>query len=167
MANLYVRIALAVALIGGSMWLYNWAYNNGVTAERGVWTKAQNDQLISAQKEYDKLKSDYDLLVTNNSDQYQKGLKDGQSKKTDVIKRVNNGTLVMRDKYAVGCPDPAPTSDTASGRRDASEGAELSRPLTEFLIGLASEADDVVKQLTSCQASYQALYDTCSPRQVF
>lgn len=167
MTNLYARIALVAVLIAGLWYSYNWAYDNGVTAERGVWTKAQNEELIQANKKYAELEYNYGILVTSYSDIYQKGLKDGQSKKSDVIARVNTGTLVMRDKYAVGCTEPVITSDPAPGRRDASTGTELSRPLTEFLIGLASEADDVVKQLTTCQASYQALYDTCSPRQVF
>jgi len=167
MSNLYVRIALVAALIAGLWYSYNWAYDNGVTAERGVWTSAQNEELINANKKYAELEYNYGILVTSYSDIYQKGLKDGQTKKSDVITRVNNGTLVLRDKNAVRCPEPIITSDAAPGRRDASEGAELSRPLTEFLIGLTTEADDVVRQLTTCQKDYQALYDVCSPRQVF
>lgn len=168
MSNLYVRIfgvlALMAALTYAVMSAYQWAYNNGVVAERGVWTKAQNEELLATRAELESLQFDYAKLVTDNSDQYQKGLKDGQNKKTDAIKRVNNGTLVLRDKYAADCGKSEITSDPAPGRRDATPEPGLSRETSEFLIGLASEADDVVKQLTTCQADYQALFLTCSRR---
>lgn len=167
LTNIYARIALLAVLIAGVMLAYRWAYNNGVTSERNVWVTTQNKALVETQTKLADLEYEYALLVTANSDSYQKGLKDGQLKKTNVIARVNDGTLKLRDKFAASCPEPVATSNAPSGGRDATPGSELSRQTSEFLIELASEADDVVKQLTTCQIDYKALFETCSQRQVF
>lgn len=167
MSKLYAYLALGAVLIGASIWLYNWAYNNGVTAERVVWTESQNKAVAAKQKVIDKLAYDYAQAINENSNQYQKGLQDGQVKKANVIASVNAGTIRLRDKHAADCNVASITSIAPAGGRDATEKGGLSRPLTDFLIGLASEADDVVKQLTACQQNYNALYLTCSARQVF
>jgi hypothetical protein len=168
MTNLYVRVAAILALLAlltfAVMQTYNWAYNNGVTAERGVWVKSQNDLLIHTQAKLSKLQREYDILITKNSEEYQKGLKDGQLKKSTAIAGVNAGTVKLRDKYAHSCPEPVAPSNAPSSGHNATPEPGLSRQTSEFLIGLASEADDTVKQLTGCQVAYKTLHDTCTTR---
>lgn len=172
MAKIIAVLALLAALIGATIYAYHWAYDKGAEAEKLTWVTAQNKALTDAQSalaatnsKLQSLQAAYNTTVTDNSAAYQKGLKDGQTKKTAAIASVNDGSLVLRDKYAASCPeskaDPVQTN-AAPGGRDAETRPGLSRETSEFLVGLTSEADEVVKQLSACQVDYQALYNQCS-----
>ncbi len=179
--NIWVKIgaflAITAVLTVLAMRAYDWAYDNGVTDQKVIAATEKNKRLIATNKalidtqtKLSQLEYDYAKLVTSNSDQYQKGLQDGQIKKRDIIASINAGTLKLQDNYAArtDCPTSATIAgDPSSGGRNATSDTGLSRETSEFLISLASEADDVVKQLTACQLDYNALYKTCSFREVF
>ncbi len=175
--NIWVKIgaflAITAVLTVLAIRAYDWAYDNGVTDQKVIAETEKNNRLIATnkaliatQKQLAQLELDYAKLVTANSDNYQKGLKDGQLKKSNAIASVNAGTLKLQDNYAAARTDCITgsnvESDPSSGGRNATESTGLSRETSEFLISLANEADDVVKQLTTVQADYKALYEFCS-----
>mgnify|MGYP001613099461 FL=1 len=73
-----------------------------------------------------------------------------------------SGALKLRDPArAVACPPASSGSQgaapgAAAGGRDGEAGSELSGAAAEFLLGLANEADDAVRQLAACQAVIKA-----------
>lgn len=96
------------------------------------WAKSFSEASRKYQREIDKNATDYVTLLATHP--------------------------VLRDPGAnhQACAGSAPsTSSTASGRDD-SAGGVLSGEATTFLLGLATEADSVVMQLTACQAVLEA-----------
>lgn len=159
-------IALAVlvgVIVVAVISAYSWAYENGVQAERVVWQHSENAKLQQAiahigglNKKIRDAERAHAVELQTVSNNYQQGLKHEKQKFNDAIASYRAGTISLRDKHAASSPAAcvgfaADLSAGASGR-DATEGAKLSQPLAEFLIGLAGEADEVVQQLTACQA---------------
>lgn len=167
LAKIIALCVLAGVILTAAISAYSWAYKNGVQAERVVWQKAENKALqitlADLQATQEKLRiaeNNHAVQLNHVSQTYQEKLTNEKQKLNNVIASYRAGTLSLRDKHATSdapaCAGiPAKTGTAASGR-DATEGAKLSQPLAEFLIGLASEADEVVQQLTACQAIVNA-----------
>lgn len=86
---------------------------------------------------------------------YERGKSDGKAAADHVLAGVADGTYVLRNKFR--CPAraaaEAPAGPAVSG---GAEGAGLSGEDVQFLVRFAAEADDVVRQLTACQAVTEA-----------
>jgi hypothetical protein len=154
---------LALVIAAAAISAYNWAYKNGVQAERVVWQQSENSKLQEAiahinglNKKIRDAERAHAVELQTVSNNYQQGLKHEKQKFNDVVASYRAGTISLRDKHAASsaptCAGFTAEIGTGAGRRDATEGANLSQPLAEFLIGLASEADEAVQQLTACQA---------------
>lgn len=95
-------------------------------------------------------------LVGAASTAYQEGLSHGKKDVDDAVRRVHAGYRLRdpgRTAAAAECAAGAAAApDAGAGRRDGEAGAELSAAASEFLLRIAGEADDVVRQLTACQA---------------
>ena len=162
LAKIIALAVLAGIIFAAAISAYNWAYKNGVQAERVTWQQSENAKLQEAithinglNKKIREAERAHAVELQTVSNNYQQGLKHEKQKFNDVVASYRAGTISLRDKHAAGSPAAcvgfaADLSAGASGR-DATEGAKLSQPLAEFLIGLASEADEVVQQLTACQ----------------
>lgn len=88
---------------------------------------------------------------------YQRGLTNGKAAADNVFAGVADGTYVLRDKFR--CPvarSGASPNPASTGSGDGQEGAVLSAADVQFLVRLASEADDTVRQLTAAQAVIEA-----------
>lgn len=166
---------LIVAIVAAVMHFYNWAYDNGEIHERQKWTEAESkaktdllDRAIKAENELRKTQAENQLALNNISAEYQKGLNDAKTKVNDAIAKSRAGDLVLRDKYttsnAAACSGVAKSSSSDPGGRNVQTGAELSGQTSEFLIGLANEADDTVRQLAACQTTVTQLVDFISKR---
>lgn len=85
---------------------------------------------------------------------YQKKLKENRDAKDRAIADLRR--THQRLSIPAACPPPGgggvPETRSASGGRDGEARAQLSQSAIDFLISLAAEADEVVLQLTACQA---------------
>lgn len=90
------------------------------------------------------------------SAQYQKGLEDGKTELQGAVDRLNTA-LRLRDKQlaAARAGNLSATATSPAGR-DASSPAGFLEAHGADALRLASEADDVTKQLTACQAIVRA-----------
>jgi len=167
-AKILALIGLALVISVALVQAYGWAYKNGVNAERVAWQTSQNLALNEANKklfdaeERARVAEHLHAVQLNTiSNTYQEKLTNEKQRHDNVIVSLRAGNLSLRDKYTEpGNAAPSATlsseTGTGTGGRNEAEGAKLSQPLAEFLIGLANEADEVVQQLTACQAIVNA-----------
>jgi hypothetical protein len=174
--SLLLYLGMAIAALGLVYLLAQWVDDNLVT-EAGVKAggerrdaeyqkrdaKALADALAAKKRaEEDKAaleKTNAELLAKAGAD-YTKGLADGKVDLDRAIARARAGARLRdpgRTAGATVCPGGATAeARPGAGGGDGAKGAELSLAATEFLLGLAAEADDVVRQLTSAQAVIRA-----------
>lgn len=151
---IYVFVAALVA------WLCSYIYDSGVISERERWQAKENAELVKRQQKILELTSEnrelerkrvleqsqfvqrYQELVNNENNRTKAVLADVAAQR----KRLSISTKTVR-----ACSDSASGIPAATYRGSATEDAELSDQAAQFLVGLASEADQVVHQLTLCQ----------------
>lgn len=138
----------------------------GEKAERALWLARENTGLVQANAKIKTLEEQYRTQEHKHaaamaaiSVQYQEDLKHVKATKDGIIAGLRGGTFRLRIPVA----SPVPTYGGAASGVGASTGgcdggtrAELSVEASEFLVGLTSEADEVVKQLGKCQAVIKA-----------
>lgn len=88
------------------------------------------------------------------SGDYERKLTDAQGKTRIALDAIRSGSVRLRDPGADqqasrGCPAETPAS---TGRRDGDTQGRLSGAASEFLLGLAADADRNTLQLAACQA---------------
>lgn len=164
--NVYVASGIALAWMAsvGASTMYG--HNEGVHAERARWQARENQQLAEANAKIRELTDAaraaeriHTEALNSVSDHYQGELRDAKKRHDDDLAAVRDGGLRLRDNYAAAvCPDTGRVSETGTGAsgHHAAGGTELSREATEFLLGLANEADQVARQLSACQAVIRA-----------
>lgn len=160
------RVLLAclclVVLVGLGYAYGQQQFGLGEKAEQSAWLKRENTELVAANIRIKELTDEvrrqerqHQQDMADASAQYQKDLKHEKATHERVVADLRSGALRLRVHLA--------SSQTAGGRGtgavgsgpggcDAATGGELSGPAAEFFVGLASEADEVVHQLTACQA---------------
>lgn len=152
---------------------YMWAYTNGVTATDLQWTTRENVQVVTAnnkivQLEQDarKKESEQGINVANIVDTYEKEKQNAKIENDATINNLNNGIIKLRDKYAASSTSTCSSSTSAIATNTPSDsqktGTELSQTTAQFLLGLTNEADDIVLQLTACQALLISDRQTCN-----
>lgn len=154
---------LLMAAVLGAIYAYGQQqFGLGEKAERTAWLNRENTALTKANTQIKALEDKYraqeqkhaqDMAAA--SAKYQEDLMHEKDTKDRVIADLRSGALRLR--VPVTCPDGAGGSGTAAPGpstigRDGETRAELSISASEFLVGLANEADQVVRQLTACQA---------------
>lgn len=162
----YLVASLAVV---GTVYLavnkaYNWAYDNGVTAEKLMWESRESEELAVANKTIldltDKARKDeaqHNLNLATISTNFE-GIRQNEKLKNDrIIADISAGTIRLRDKYANtsgkgSCASGSGEATTRTSEHNGETGSELSTTTSEFLYGLASESDEIIEQLTACQA---------------
>lgn len=134
----------------------------GEKAERTAWLARENTALIKANARIKELEDqtrarerEHAQDMAAASAKYQEDLTHEKAAKNRAVADLRSGALRLR--IPVTCPDGAGGSGSAplgpgTAGRDGEARAELSVQASEFLVGLASEADEVVHQLTACQA---------------
>lgn len=88
------------------------------------------------------------------SKEYQKRIAANETQRLTDLAAIDARTLVLRDPgtSSQACRDSAPATVASPSVGNGATGTELSPAASRFLLGLASEADSVVAQLTACQA---------------
>lgn len=160
--NPYVIIGLLVAW-GASLFGVGWWQNDaGHVAERTTWQTRENGELRTAnatikalQEQARKDEQTHAAELAAVSTDYERKLSDANKQRAADVAAIRAGTLRLRDPNPPGlraCGGLAAQVGAGAGRRDGPEGGELSEAAAGFLLELASDADDVARQLTACQA---------------
>lgn len=155
-------MGLAAALAGAYLYVDHRAYKRGADASTLLWQAREAEELAAANVEIERLNRaarDAERLQADRvaaiASQYEKDLENAKRTRDAALAAARAGTLVLRDP-ATTCQDPgaraAGAPPASAGGRDGPAGANLSPAFTDFLVDLASEADQVVAQLTACQA---------------
>ena len=140
-------------------------YKAGQQDERGAWLARDNEALRTANQRISTLQQkardqerDHGLAMDGIAAKHQQDLKDVRNEKDRVIADLRTRNLRLRvpvvatTSAACSGVSSSPEAGSGTGQRDGETTAELSGPAAEFLVGLASEADDVARQLSACQA---------------
>ena len=158
-------LILVVAVAAAVNKAYNWTYNNGVNSERTTWQARESGELAAANKKILELTTDARNQEAQNainlqtiSAYYEESKRNDKVKNDKVVDDLNNGVIRLRDKYAKSttCETTGPgrTGETATGtgERPGETGTEFSTTAAKFLYELTAEADEIVEQLSACQA---------------
>lgn len=163
-----LSLAATVGLLALLYFYGQHQFGQGEEAEKARWMARENIQLREANAEINQLNQQardqerqHAEAVAHISTQLQEQLQHVKSQKDSVIADLRAGALRLRIPVNTAAASPAcsgiPSEAYASASgRDGETRADLSAEAAEFLIGLASEADEAVRQLTSCQALLQA-----------
>lgn len=87
---------------------------------------------------------------------YQRGLQDGKAAVEGTVADLRADNLQLRKRFQCPAASPAGATATSAAGGDGEAQPGLSRADAEFLVRLAGEADDAVRQLTACQAVIDA-----------
>jgi len=161
-AQMYLLGALAVAALMAAMIVG--AYRAGQKAERAYWQERELQAVAAADKAltqaYETMRAmerNAQAAMVAASDAYQKELAHVRNEKDRVIAGLRARGIVLRDPWSPYIDaHPMPGTATGTGGCDATQGGEFSQQTAEFLVGLASEADEVVVQLGRCQQVVRA-----------
>lgn len=153
MARALGGLLLALALLGAG---YGWGDHAATNRIAAASLAAERTKAISVainNAHVHQLEQDSAGGLVANSMIYQKGLSDGLATKKDVVDRVRSGALSLSIPTSSAAAGAAEGNAAAGACRCNGEArAKLSDQAAEFLTSLASEADDVVRQLSACQA---------------
>jgi hypothetical protein len=159
--KIFIPLLIIVAVLFGVFTYGAHQFGLGKKVEQAACLKRDNADLTHAnaklkslEEQYRKQEHDHSAALAYISSQYQKDLAHVKADKDRVISGLRDGSVRLRILVAStvqpnGGAASAVTSSTAG--RDGETRAELSVSASEFLVGLASEADEVTKQLGRCQ----------------
>lgn len=170
MMNPYLLLGIGVAFVLSNLASYFTGKTDGRTHERAAWMERENTELAAANAKILELNSaartkeaEHAAAVNLISTTYE-GERNAARKETGrLIARARAGDVRLRDPAAgreKPCASGAVTPAPGPGERDGGKGADvpttaagvLSGEASAFLVALTGEADEVVIQLTACQA---------------
>jgi prophage endopeptidase len=154
---LLIALAVFVSSCLGCYWYGN---SVGKTSEKAKWQEKETKELAAANKKILDLTEEarakeslHAVKLASISATYQEEIKNVKDKAARVISDVRSNAIKLRIPVTeTACRSEASTTPASPERRDGETRAELSDEAAEFLIGLASEADEIVKQLQACQS---------------
>lgn len=160
MARALAALLVVLALVGGG---YRWGDSAATNRDAAQALKAERTRaatlaLAHTHVEQADAKTSFDIYA--NSSAYQKGLSDGAAIQNTVVARIRTGDLslsIPTRPATAGPGGPEGAAAAGVGRCDGPARAQLSDAASEFLTGLASEADGVTRQLGACQADVRIL----------
>jgi hypothetical protein len=164
-ARLLAALIAALALVsGGYLWGDTAATNRaGAQALNAEHARSVARAIADAGTAKVEHNAAYDQYLISSA--YQKGLTDGAATQKSVVARIRSGALrlsIPTRPAAAGSGPAVPAVAATPGRCDGQARAQLSDEAAEFLTGLASEADDVVRQLGACQAIAEKQSKACN-----
>ena len=154
---------LVIAAIVGAIYSYGQQqFGLGENTEKARWQARENKELTEANAKIQTLEEKYRAQEHWHAEQlaavsknYQEELKHAKAEKERVITGLRLGDIRLRipfaRTFASGGNSTAAALACATGR-DGQARCELSPAAAEFLVGYASECDDVARQLSAAQA---------------
>lgn len=159
--NPYVIIGLIAAWIASLVGVGYWQNGAGHVDERTTWQARENGELRTAnatikalQEKARKSEHDHAAALSAVSSDYERKLGDANKQRAADAAALRAGTLRLRDPNPTGlrsCGSLGTQIGASPGGRDGAQGGELSDAAAEFLLDLASDADDIARQLAACQ----------------
>ncbi len=162
---LVLAILFLILLAGIALAVYGYGqdqFEQGKKAERAEWQQRESTELTTANAAILKLTAaarqaehDHAAALTEASAAYQEQLRHEKTSRDRTIADLQSGALRLRVELArreTAGGSAAAEGDAGPGRCDAGAFGELSPAAAGFLVDLATEADDVVHQLTAAQA---------------
>lgn len=160
--NPYLIIGLLIAWGASLFGVGYWQNDAGHVSERTTWQTRENTELrdvnakIKTLEEGNrKAEQQHATALASVSTDYERKLSDANKQRAADVAAVRAGNLRLRDPSATGlraCGSLGVEVGASPGRRDGGTAGELSAEASGFLLDLASDADDVTRQLTACQA---------------
>jgi prophage endopeptidase len=164
--NIQLILIGVILSIASSVGTYFYGHHEGQVVERAAWEARENKQLALANQVIQALQqqareterkhaADLNIIST----QHETEITNVRAETKRLVDAAVRGSLKLR------IPAAAPSQASASGTgqttasasgRDGSEAGELPAETSRFLLELTGEADEVVKQLTACQATLTA-----------
>ena len=142
MFNVYVWIAVAIAVIGFGGYEHHAGYQQRVDEDQAEITRL-NTEARAKEAEYDKK-----LVVANNA--LKKAKDDVQTKKFNLNADAESGKLRLPQ---ASCGLSANTGSTPGAGNTANE-SESERQTIKELIGIATDGDTAILSLNSCIKQY-------------
>lgn len=157
--NPWVVLAAVVGFVAAVGGAYLYGDHVGTKTERAAWLDRDNKALAATNKRIIELNEAARATERKHAEDlagvsagYQKELQDEKAKADRVVSDLRAGNKRLRIAVAdSACGSETGGTASGSGGRDGGTRAELSGEAAEFLVGLASEADQVVRQLQACQ----------------
>ena len=158
----YIILAaiISIGLAGG--FGYAKGHRDGATSEKAAWYARQITQgalysakLLEAENAARAAEDAKADAVRALDTAYQKRLTDAQILHDADVAAARAGAIVLHDPGAPACPAGDRSAGPVAAPASVSDGPArpgLSAAANEFLLSLADEADQLVNQLTACQA---------------
>lgn len=153
---------LGLALYGVCFFM---GYRHGVTVT-GNHYKAQiaedrqraAEQIAQLQQQARQAEQQTAAAMAQIDEQVQKAIENEKAKADAVIAAYGAGTVRLRDRFTctTGSGGSVPATTTGTGQRDDTTQSGLQRTDVEFLVRIASEADELAEQLAACQSVVKA-----------
>lgn len=159
--NPWLMLGLVLAWIASLFAVGSWQNDAGHVAEKSAWQTRENIELAQANAKIIVLNQAVRDQEHRSAEQinqiaivYEKDKSHEIEKRDAVIAHLRAGTLRLFDPASAIGTDGNTTGQTAASSRcgDGTASGELSGQTGEFLVSLASESDEVVRQLTTCQS---------------
>lgn len=151
-------VILATSHLGALMFGRNMA-NNAAKARLQKETEAKLVQMQALMTENLRLSNEVRAIesahaskLASFSQTYQEQLQNVRFEKDKFISSVRAGTVKLHIPKSASAYTTLGQVNVTASRCDASTESELPRDVTEFLYSEASRADEIVNQLTACQA---------------
>ncbi|MEQ6292207.1 lysis system i-spanin subunit Rz [Vogesella sp. GCM10023246] len=156
MINSKLVPAIVVMLLLGLS--HGLTYRSGQRAERQVWqlktTTSERDNTATIndlQQQLRRKESAASSALLAAETRYREGLLNVQAEKNRILSDAAAGRLRLSVPVKpANCPAASAAANVAEDGADPAPRAELSDSATEFLVGLASEADAVAVELNRC-----------------
>ncbi|WP_306602530.1 lysis system i-spanin subunit Rz [Azonexus sp.] len=162
----WIPIVLILVLFAGlGFAIYGYGlvqFEQGKKAERTTWQQRENAELTAANARILELTAEarqaeqgHAAALAKASATYQENLQHEKATRDRTIADLRSGALRLRIELAsreTAGGGAAGEGESSAGRCDGETHGELSPAAAEFLVDLASEADDVVHQLNAAQA---------------
>ena len=164
--NPWLILAVGVAWLLSLVGVGKWQNTAGHTSEKTYWLAKETRELAEANSKIILLTDEArrreqavaGVLAAVTTD-YERKLTDGKKKRDADVAASHAGTFKLRYSAPSGaCPSPSVPAETPSapGGRDGTETAELPGEITASLFAIVDDADQVVEQLSACQAIINA-----------
>jgi hypothetical protein len=165
-ARPYLIAGLAVSYI--VVWLTAWHLSSRSTEAKWLAREVEiaeqtAKRLAEEQKRVREIESKARAELDVIRKQYETRIKEGEDEKRRVLADLRDAR--RRLSIPAKCPEarraPEGGASPAAAGGHAAERAELSPEAAEFLVGLASEADEVVRQLQAAQEVIRSYQKAC------